>query len=442
MTDFCKKYKTLTKFQERLQFKFGKSCSYLLRGKGGATKGKQSCIQSCIQTPSPRETPPPNFHCGAHKEEILTAIDLLLDFEVKPVEPQKGDLQVFLVNKSTDGMQLKPALRYASQLHQIVGLEDPPFLTFDRVKDLCNMSNEDLGTYLKSVDFVSEAQEFRIASLDGLVSFPVGCFYRSCKGGSNKVKMYDHQTEKLIQSCKNCILSSSKCTIECSTCDEEGISCDDCETLGYASTNTLNRKCKLCQLDGLPCTRMHEISWISDSEAAQRAYMTVLQEQHQKVPIPDPPHVLKLVRSSLFNYWTFFGDYLISLKLLSSARGETDENISKPIAKELPRSCLRNKDQMNMTTAVALFRKQLLDTLPDDAIVATLIPEQDRYWRQNPAESVLKFPTAVAFSSKKTVFFLFVTERSQQFSWQICIILSAPFQLLAPKQEFVILKAS
>lgn len=166
LTNFCEKYKTLTKFQERLQFKFGKSCSYLLRGKGGATKGKQSCLSlkeyvenrnfSFVHPNTiSKRNPPPNFHCGAHKEEILTAIDLLLDFEVKPVEPQKADLQVFLVNKSTDGMQLKPALRYASQLHQIVGLEDPPFLTFDRVKDLCNMSNEDLGTYLKSVDFVS-----------------------------------------------------------------------------------------------------------------------------------------------------------------------------------------------------------------------------------------------------------------------------------------------
>jgi len=29
LTNFCEKYETLTKFQERLQFKFGKSCSYL-----------------------------------------------------------------------------------------------------------------------------------------------------------------------------------------------------------------------------------------------------------------------------------------------------------------------------------------------------------------------------------------------------------------------------
>ena len=124
----------------------------------------------------------------------MTAIDLLVDFEVKPVDLQTTILKVFLVNKSTDGMQLKPALRYAPQPYQIVGLEDLPFLAINQVKELCNMSNEELTEYLKSVDFVSEAQEFRIASLDGLVSFPIGCFYRSCKGGANKVKIYDRKT--------------------------------------------------------------------------------------------------------------------------------------------------------------------------------------------------------------------------------------------------------
>ena len=99
---------------------------------------------------------------------------------------------------------------------------------------------------------------------------------------------------------------------------EEGIPCEECSRLGYVSTETLRRKCRLCQLDGLQCSRMREMSWVSDSEAAQRAHMTVLQNQNQKESIPDPPHVLKLVRSSLFNYWTLVGKYLVSLKL----RGE------------------------------------------------------------------------------------------------------------------------
>ena len=83
-----------------------------------------------------------------------------------------------------------------------------------------------------------------------------------------------------------------------------------------------------------------------------------------------------------------------------------------------------------MTTIVALFHKPLLDALPDGPVVATLTPEQHRYWRQNPADSVLKYPTPVAFC-------LFVTKRNQPYSWQIYITPSAPFRLLALKQEFV-----
>ena len=142
--------------------------------------------------------------------------------------------------------------------------------------------------------------------------------------------------------------------------------------------------------------------------------MSSLQEHNQKVPIPDPPPLLKLVRSSLFNYWTFVGEYLISLKLLSSARGEANEDISKP-SFQLPRCCLRNKDQMNMTTAVTLFRQQLLNTFLDDPVVTTVIPEQDRYWCQNPPESALKFPTAMAFSPRYSLLFICDKKKSSIF---------------------------
>ena len=228
MPNFCEKYKTLTKFQERLQFKFDKSCSYLLRGKGGAGKGKQSSLSLKEHVENRNFTfvhpntiskinPAPTFHSTAYKEEILTCIDLLLDFKVKPVEPQKNRPASLSGEQVNRRDAIKPALRYAPQLHRIVGLEDPSFLTFDQVKELSNMCNEELVKYLKSVDFVTEAQEFRIATRDGLVSFPVGCFYRSCKGGSNKVKImiYDRKTEELLQACKNCILSSSNCFVSC-----------------------------------------------------------------------------------------------------------------------------------------------------------------------------------------------------------------------------------
>lgn len=68
-----------------------------------------------------------------------------------------------------------------------------------------------------------------------------------------------------------------------------------------------------------------------------------------------------------------------------------------------------------MTTVVALFHKPLLDALPDGPVVATLIPEQDRYWRQSPADSVLKSPTAVAFSSKNSLLFICDKKKSTIF---------------------------
>ena len=369
VANFASNYKTLTRFQERMQFKFGKSCSYLMRGRDGAGKGKEepSSMQEFFENRNfafmhpntiSKRNPAPTFESTTFKEEILTAIDLLVNFNVQPVEPQKTDLQVFLVNKSTDGMLLKPGLRYAPQLHRVVGLEDPYFLTFQQVKDLCSRSEEDILKYLKSLDFASEAQEFRIASLDGLVSFPVGCFFRSSKGGSARIKGYDQDTQESLQVCKNCLLSGSNCAVSCNACEDQIVVCEVCVALGYDSTESMRRKCKPCQLKGLACTRMLEMSWVSDSEAAQRAHMTQLErEQDQKVPIPDPPHVLKLVRSALFNYWTFVGNYLVSLKLLSCTRGDSNKAISKPIASVLPRSCLRNKDQMDMNTAVTIFRK-------------------------------------------------------------------------------------
>lgn len=66
---------------------------------------------------------------------------------------------------------------------------------------------------------------------------------------------------------------------------------------------------------------------------------------------------------------------------------------------------------MNMATALGLFKENLLNVLPDDPLVCTLVSEQDRFWRQNPAKSILKFPTAVAFSSKHSI--LIITDKAK-----------------------------
>ena len=131
VANFAANYKTLIRFQERMQFKFGKSCSFLLwRGRDGAGKGKEkpNSMQEFFENRNfafmhpniiSKRNPAPTFESTTFNEEILTAIDLLVDLNVQPVEPQKTDMQIFLVNKSTDGMLVAfPMLETRGVVHQ------------------------------------------------------------------------------------------------------------------------------------------------------------------------------------------------------------------------------------------------------------------------------------------------------------------------------------
>ena len=75
--------------------------------------------------------------------------------------------------------------------------------------------------------------------------------------------------------------------------------------------------------------------------------MSSIANEDTRVPALDPSQVLKLVRSGLFNYWFLHGNYLINLKLLRSAREDSNQAISKPIAQSLPLSCIYTQQRSN-----------------------------------------------------------------------------------------------
>ena len=101
--------------------------------------------------------------------------------------------------------------------------------------------------HLKTLDFATEAQEFRITTIDGKVSFPVGCFFSSSKGGSQKIKEFDNVSQ-VIESCKECLIKSTECQISCDECGQDGKVCEECETFDYERVDALFRKCRRCQL--------------------------------------------------------------------------------------------------------------------------------------------------------------------------------------------------
>ena len=48
-------------------------------------------------------------------------------------------------------------------------------------------------------------------------------------------------------------------------------------------------------------------------------------------------------------------------------------------------------------------QNQPTGSLPDNWLMCTIVPEQERFWHQNLAKSVLKLPSAVAFLPKHSI---------------------------------------
>ena len=69
---------------------------------------------------------------------------------------------------------------------------------------------------------------------------------------------------------------------------------------------------------------------------------------------------------------------------------------------------LRNKDRMDVETAVEIHRKAIQDSIPDERVSTTLVPELEKHWKKNGA-SLLNYPIGLAFSPKHSR--LFITDR-------------------------------
>ena len=72
------------------------------------------------------------------------------------------------------------------------------------------------------------------------------------------------------------------------------------------------------------------------------------------VPIPDCPHNIKSVRSAEFWYWIDMSGYLVNVRLLLVLRREKED-----IKKCLSLKALRNKDRMDVETAIEIHREKV-----------------------------------------------------------------------------------
>ena len=67
---------------------------------------------------------------------------------------------------------------------------------------------------------------------------------------------------------------------------------------------------------------------------------------------------------------------------------------------------LRNKDRMDVETALEIHRKEVQDSIPDEKVCTTLVPELEfKRWKKN-GPSLLSYPVGLTFSPKHSRLFI------------------------------------
>ena len=220
-------YPALSRFQHAMQFNCKPVASYLLSGRGKHGRGR-----NCRQTPQEyvdthnlsffhprtviRNSPPGHLTSGVIKEDVELCIQMCVDKEGLSIQSQ--NLLGYLCCLSTDEMALKPALEYSPTHRSIVGLAEPQHLRYEDITELCESHNEDILTFLQTHQFVTQAREVRVASLDDKVNFPIGVFYCGSKGGANYIEELYHKILGVAQRCSSCLQSDVECIFHCDDC--------------------------------------------------------------------------------------------------------------------------------------------------------------------------------------------------------------------------------
>lgn len=337
-------YPALTLFQHAIQFNCKLIASYLLsgRGKHGSGRHHYQTPQEYVNTHNLsflhphsviRNSPPGHLRSGIIKDDVELVIEICHEKEC--ISVKNDHVRGYLCSLSTDEMALKPALEYSPTYRSIVGLVEPEHLEYEDVNRLSASSSEDTIAFLQTRQFVTQAREVRMTSLDNKVDFPIGVFYCGNKGGAHYIEELYGKIIDMAQRCSLCLKSNTECKFHCHNCFNEKMVCDVCSASGYTEWHPLLRPCGHCISENILCTRLLPLVWSTDFDPKQKTFMkTMLADRINypyQVPIPDCPHNIKSVRSAEFWHWIDINAYLVNVSLLLLLRRE-NEDIKKCVS--------------------------------------------------------------------------------------------------------------
>lgn len=115
----------------------------------------------------------------------------------------------------------------------------------------------------------------------------------------------------------------------------------------------------------------------SDQESKEASFLEHLTLTNgAPFPFPDGAHVIKLIRSTLYNWWIFVDGAATNLRILLPLRGSWCESTRDAVFQAVSAAMINNKDKMNVDTAIEALSFQLTAALPADTLVTqTLFPE-------------------------------------------------------------------
>ena len=397
-------HKEVVEFFHTIKYLGGQKTYNFVRGPGFDGKGRGGTKK--VESLSIFNLPGPSLHalrrCNAgYTTEGGVITSHLKSFHQLAIQPESqlsplitSDIvHVIPCNVSSDGTALKPGLEYDSVKEMVVGSTDKIDIEYIRNNPEPAIKNK----------ILVDADVSFLVSLANKLSLPVAVQYLP-KAVTGQ-QMRDRLSEMILsmQTCESClsacqisdnVLDNQSCINTCNSfcemCWQSQAVCPECKITGQLSHFPALRACDLCLESQTRCNKVAIFSIVTDCEEknkkAMETWAGVLNNPYLSLStmIPDAVHLGKSLKCSWANWFLILGGSRSNLVFLRTLRDSAEDDISRPLRRELTLDCVRNKDRMAVEPIVKLSHPNVIQALDKvEYVVHTLVPERYRFWKSN-----------------------------------------------------------
>jgi len=249
------------------------------------------------------------------------------------------------VSLNSDETVIKPGLQTDGRFFYGLVIK----VAVQEFKEYVKKSVDSVMAFCKSTQFATQACEWFLQSLDGLVIAPIACQFTPSTGGCEEYAQRFDEVRKLVERCQHCVSSKTECIVSA----EDG-------------------RCSKCSTDNVCCVRFRVLSSATDSASKQLAFMKEQDRDNGICCFPDGIHVIKCQRNSASNYFLhneagFFSTSTFAAVYLSREQTAEKTAIESTVANT--RTVLFNRDRQAVENTIPLLDPEVEDKLANACLV-------------------------------------------------------------------------